>query len=69
MVGEVADLGGKRALGVGVSLQVDVGVTVQVEGWQPVDVLAKQRLLRLVQVEYLRNTCRTLSCQILLSAQ
>lgn len=54
MVGEVSDLARKGALRVGVALQINVGVAVQVERRQPVYVLAQHRLPRLVQEEHLR---------------
>lgn len=54
MVGEVSDLARKGALRVGVALQINVGVAVQVERRQPIYVLAQHWLPRLVQEEHLR---------------
>lgn len=56
MVGEVLDLPGKGLLGVRVLIKINVLVAVQVQRRQAVYVLAQQRLLRLVQVEDLRES-------------
>jgi hypothetical protein len=54
VVGEVPDLARVGLARARIALQVDVGVAVQVERGEAVDVLAQQRLRRLAQVEDLR---------------